>query len=169
MSVATDQRLDPVVDLLVERLLLTDGVAAAKFGTGSPVDDPTREEQLLDQVRTQAGTVGVDPDVAVAFMQDQIDASKLVQRGLITRWAAHPEEAPTEPIDLRQVRARLDRLTMDLLRELAAIGRRCDVPAGRVERFAAAVHGSTVERLDGLHRGALETAMRSIGGPGGSV
>ena len=61
---------------------------------------------LLDQVRTQAETARVVPGVAMAF-RDRIAASKIVQRGLLTRWRAHPEEAPTEPPDLRQIRERL--------------------------------------------------------------
>ena len=155
MSAPTDRQLDAVVGLVVERLLVTDGVAAAKFGSGSSVDDPEREERLLDQVRAQSGAAGVDPDLAVAFMRDQITASKVVQRGLLTRWAAWPDEAPTASPDLRTVRERLDRLTTDLLRELAAVGRIEQLAAGDIP---------AVERLDELHRTALDAAMRSVGG-----
>lgn len=67
-------------------------MAASKFGTGSPIDDPAREQQVLGQVRDQATALGLDPEVAAVFFRDQITASKVVQRGLFDRWTAHPRE-----------------------------------------------------------------------------
>ncbi|MEU0790692.1 chorismate mutase [Amycolatopsis sp. NPDC005961] len=156
-------RLGPLTDLVVERLRVGDDVAAAKFGTDSPIDDPAREEQVLNQVRAQAGAIGLDPDAAAAFFRDQITASKVVQRGLFARWTAHPDEAPTTRPDLGQIRARLDRLTTDLLARLAST---VDI---RAERIPCAVQlvlatGSAVvlDRLDALHRRALGTAVHSV-------
>src|SRR4051812_32113474 len=54
--------LGPLVDRLVDRLEVADDVAAAKFGTDRPIDDPVRERQLLDQVRADAGELGLNPD-----------------------------------------------------------------------------------------------------------
>ncbi|WP_235882285.1 gamma subclass chorismate mutase AroQ [Streptomyces apricus] len=108
-------RLIPLTDLVIERLQVSDDVAASKYGTDSPIEDPAREEQVLEQVRTQAVATGVDPDAAVAFFRDQITASKVVQKGLFARWSAHPQEAPTTRPDLGLIRERLDRLTTALL------------------------------------------------------
>ncbi len=88
-------RLGPLTDLVVERLQVSDDVAASKFGTGAPIDDPAREQQVLDQVRAQAGALGLDQDAAAAFFRDQITVSKVVQRGLFDRWTAHPDQAPS--------------------------------------------------------------------------
>lgn len=114
----TSGRLGALTDLVVERLRVSDDVAAAKFGTGSPIDDPAREQQVLDQVRQQAVALGLDPEQAAAFFRDQITASKVVQRGLFARWTVHPDETPTTRPDLGEIRTRLDRLTTDLLSEL---------------------------------------------------
>lgn len=57
----------PLTDLAIDRLLVGDQVAAAKFGTGRPIDDPVREQQLLSQVRQAAGALGIDQAVAVRF------------------------------------------------------------------------------------------------------
>jgi len=151
--------------LVVERLLVTDGVAASKFRTGAPVDDPAREARVLEQVRTEADAVGADPDVAVAFFRNQIAASKVVQQGLLARWSEHPDAAPATRPDLDQVRERLDRLTTGLLRELAAVSRLHEDPGVRAARLARAGR-SHAARLDPLHRRALGAATRTgCGGP----
>jgi chorismate mutase len=156
-------RLGQLTDLVIQRLHVSDDVAASKFGTSSPVDDPTREQQVLEQVRNQAGDLGLDPVSATAFFQDQITASKVVQKGLFARWAAHPEEAPTTRPDLGQIRTRLDQLTADLLRELKATVRLRDEPTTcTVQLAVAAGSGAVLERLNALHRQALTGAVHSV-------
>lgn len=156
-------RLGQLTDLVIQRLRVSDDVAASKFGTGSPIDDPAREQQVLEQVRNQAGGLGLDPVSATAFFQDQITASKVVQKGLFARWAAHPEEAPTTRPDLGQIRTRLDQLTADLLRELKATVRLRDEPTTcTVQLAVAAGSGAVLERLDALHRQALTGAVHSV-------
>ncbi|GAB3561420.1 hypothetical protein GCM10027445_00140 [Amycolatopsis endophytica] len=156
-------RLGTLTDLVVERLRVSDDVAASKFGTNSPIDDPAREQQVLDQVRQQAGTLGLDPESAAAFFRDQITASKVVQSGLFARWTARPDEAPTTRPDLGQIRTRLDRLTTELLGQLKATQ---EVRGSRVPctvQLALATGSATVlERLDALHRHALDTAVHSV-------
>ncbi|MBB4684386.1 chorismate mutase [Amycolatopsis jiangsuensis] len=156
-------RLGSLTDLVVERLRVGDDVAAAKFGTDSPIDDPAREEQVLNQVREQAGAIGLDPDAAAAFFRDQITASKVVQRGLFDRWTTHPDQAPTTRPDLGQIRARLDQLTAELLAHLKTT---MDVRADRIPctvQLALATGSAIVlDRLDALHRQALGTAVHSV-------
>ena len=156
-------RLGALTDLVVERLRVSDDVAAAKFGTGSPIDDPAREQQVLDQVRAQAGSLGLDPEQAAAFFRDQITASKVVQRGLFTRWTNHPDEAPTTRPDLGEIRTRLDRLTTELLGELKATA---DVRAQQtpctVQLAVATGSAVVLDRLDALHRQALGAGVLSV-------
>ncbi|MEU6390431.1 chorismate mutase [Streptomyces sp. NPDC046939] len=157
--------LGPLTDLVIERLRVSDDVAASKYGTDSPIEDPVREEQVLAQVRRKAEAAGVDPGAATAFFRDQITASKSVQRGLFERWAAHPEEAPTERPDLARIRERLDGLTTALLRELKETERVRERPVTCAVRLAlAGGSGAAREHLDGLHRQALRTATGSVCG-----
>ena len=158
-------RLGPLVDLVVERLQVSDDVAAAKFGTTSPIDDPAREQQVLDQVRKQAAALGLAPEAAAVFFRDQITASKVVQRGLFARWTAHPDQAPTTRPDLGQIRVRLDRLTTELLQQLKSTVdiRRASWPC-TVQLAVAAGSATVLDRLDGLHRRALGTAVQSVCG-----
>ncbi|MCS7476795.1 chorismate mutase [Umezawaea endophytica] len=156
-------RLGPLTDLAVERLRVGDDVAAAKFGTGAPIDDPAREQQVLDQVRRQAVALGLSPDAAAAFFRDQITASKVVQRGLFARWTAHPGEAPTTRPDLGTIRARLDRLTTALLQQLSTtVDVRAEPTSCPVQLALAAGSAVVLESLDTLHRRALGSAVRSV-------
>lgn len=155
--------LEPLTGLVIERLLVSDDVAASKFGTDSPIDDPAREAQVLEQVRQQAEATGVNSDAAVAFFRDQITASKDVQRGLFARWTTHPGEAPATRPDLGQIRTRLDLLTTSLLAELRNTAHlRAQPVACAVQLALADVTGAARERLDSLHRQALRTATASV-------
>ncbi|MEV0065329.1 chorismate mutase [Amycolatopsis sp. NPDC050768] len=156
-------RLGPLADLVVERLRVGDRVAASKFGTDKPIDDPAREEQELAAVRTRAFALGLDPERTAAFFSDQITASKVVQRGLFDRWTAHPEQAPTTRRDLTEIRAELDELTTSLLTELVATNDVRDHGAPcRVDVLEAQTSADVVDHLDELHRTALRTALQSL-------
>jgi chorismate mutase len=156
-------RLGSLTDLVIQRLLISDQVAASKFGTDSAIDDPAREQQELDAVRQQASALGLDPDATVAFFQDQITASKEVQKGLFARWTARPEQAPTTRPDLTQIRTQLDRLTTQLLQELKTTRQLRSTALGcTVQLTLATRSGSILDRLDALHRQALNTATQSV-------
>lgn len=153
-------RLGPLTDLVIQRLLISDQVAAAKFGTGQPIDDPTREQQELAAIRQSAATLGIDPDAAVNFFQQQITASKIVQQGLFDRWTAHPDQAPTTRPDLTQIRNELDQLTTELLQQLVSQQDVLSSGLGcQVDLTVAAVTGQAFNHLDALHRQALAVAL----------
>ncbi|MET7787474.1 chorismate mutase [Streptomyces sp900116325] len=155
--------LGPLTDLVIQRIRVSDDVAASKFGTDSPIEDPVREAQVLEQVRTQAEAAGVNPDAAAAFFQDQITASKAVQKGLFARWTAHPEEAPTMRPDLGPIREQLDQLTTALLQELKHTQAWREKPVACTVQLALATgSGAVLERLDTLDRQALRTATHSV-------
>ncbi|GAB2965008.1 gamma subclass chorismate mutase AroQ [Amycolatopsis acidiphila] len=154
--------LGPLVDLAIQRLFVSDQVAAAKFGTTQPIDDPAREQQELNEVRHAATELGIDPEATAAFFADQIAASKVVQKGLFELWTARPELAPVSKPDLTQIREELDQLTTEILGQLVATDRLRQQPvACRVGLATAAVSGAAVNHLDRLHRQALAVAVRS--------
>ncbi|MFD7668347.1 chorismate mutase [Streptomyces sp. NPDC059788] len=158
------EALRPLAALSARRLATADLVAAAKWGTGSPVDDPVREQQVLDAVARQAAELGTDPRRAARIFRDQIEANKLVQRGLHRRWDAYPAQAPVERPDLGEVRKEINRVNDALVRAIAASGEarassRC-VPslAGAAARVRHDRH------LDALHTVALARSVRSVCG-----
>ncbi|MFE0130581.1 chorismate mutase, partial [Streptomyces sp. NPDC059037] len=82
--------LRPLAGLSAQRLATADLVAAAKYGTDSPIDDPAREKQVLDDVARQARDVGADPEVTVRIFRDQIEANKVGGRAPGQRWGGRP-------------------------------------------------------------------------------
>ncbi|MEU5001961.1 chorismate mutase [Streptomyces sp. NPDC021622] len=154
--------LHPLADLSAQRLATADLVAAAKYGTDSPIDDPAREKQVLDDVARQAREVGADPEVTVRIFRDQIEANKVVQRALHHRWDADPSQAPTERPDLAEVRKEINRVNGELVRAIAASPSARTAPYCGGLLTAAAVHVRHDRHLDALHTAALERALRSV-------
>ncbi len=155
--------LTPLTDLFAERLLVADKVAAAKYGTDKPIDDPVREQQILDGVAARATGLGLDPAAVQAVFRDQIEANKLVQRGLYARWDAHPDERPTERPDLvKEVRPQLDRITTELLDALKDTRRLRTSPSCTPRLGVAAVRSAYGHQLDALHVEGLLRALPSV-------
>ncbi|MFI5695523.1 gamma subclass chorismate mutase AroQ [Kribbella sp. NPDC051586] len=154
---------DGLTELMIQRIVIGDDVAASKYFSGKPVDDPVREQQILDSVRLSAVQLGIDPDSTAAFFRAQIEASKVVQRGLLAYWAAHPEKAPASGPDLNVIREKLDTLTTQLLAELVRVdhlrqtGLRCDISL-----VVSTASGEIRHHLDALHRQALRTASATV-------
>jgi chorismate mutase len=154
--------LRPVVELAAQRLATADLVAAAKWGTDSPIDDPAREQQVLDNVAAQARQLGADPDEIRVIFRDQIEANKIVQRGLFQHWTDHPDQAPTTKPDLSVVRQEINRVTGALVEALATTDDERAASACRPELLLAALQVHHEDHLDALHTRALAHALRSV-------
>jgi chorismate mutase len=142
-----------LAQLAVQRVLLGDRVAAAKFGTGEPIEDPVRERELLESVNRLSAVAGIDPALSGRFFADQFEANKVVQRGLYELWTAHPDRRPLRRPDLAtEVRPQLDRITTQMIAQLAVtVARRC---TRHPEPDTA--------NLDALHIRAVWVALRSL-------
>lgn len=155
---------DALVGVAYDRLATADTVAASKWSSHGAVEDPAREQAVLDAAATGAARRGLDPAVVAAVFRDQIQASKVVQYGLLEDWTAEPAHAPGAAPDLASIRPVLDGVTPRLLDALAATtaARRdgtCPAQVATADDRAAAEHG-----LDAVHRRGLERALRSICG-----
>ncbi|UOX86157.1 chorismate mutase [Amycolatopsis sp. FBCC-B4732] len=147
-----------LTDLAAQRVEIADQVAAAKYGTPSPIDDPVREQQIYDSVSARAPGLGLAPADAVRFFRAQIEANKVVQRGLYTRWDAHPAEVPSPRPDLAVIRPVIDRLNTGLLTELAATSAVRAAHSCPARQLVAAGVTDVVHHFDALHTRALGTA-----------
>jgi chorismate mutase len=156
--------LRPLAVLSAQRLATGDLVAAAKWGTGSPVDDPAREQQVLDAVARQAAELGTDPRRVARIFRDQIEASKTVQRGLHRRWHADPAQAPAERPDLGEVRKEINRINDALVRAVAGSEEARSAPLCGPRLAGAAVRVRHERHLDALHTVALARSVRSVCG-----
>ncbi|MFB4426804.1 chorismate mutase [Streptomyces sp. QL37] len=154
--------LRSLADLSARRLGTAVAVAAAKWGTGGPVDDPAREQQVLDAAARRARAAGADPVTTVKIFRDQIEANKQVQRALHSRWQANPEEVPGETPDLSVVREKINRLNLALVRVIAVSAAPREASSCRAGLAVAAVRVRHDRRLDRVHAAALARALRSV-------
>ncbi|GGZ44983.1 chorismate mutase [Streptomyces inusitatus] len=155
-------QLHPIASLSADRLATADLVAAAKWGTGSPIDDPARERIVLDTVREQAEDAGADPEATVRIFRDQIEANKLVQRGLHSLWTADPAKAPVERPDLAEVRKEINRVNGELVRAIAGSATARSAPYCRGVLALSALQVHHDKGLDRLHARALARAVPSV-------
>jgi len=110
------EHIDRLLNLMQQRLALAPTVAQVKWNNHLPVDDPVREQQLLDAIPPLPG---VDPERARSFLQAQFEASKSVQLQCRQNWVGqHSGSFPQAP-SLGEIRPQLDKITSEMLQALA--------------------------------------------------
>jgi len=119
-SAADAARIDHLLTLIDQRLAVAPMVAKAKWNSGGAINDPPREQLILDAVTAEAK--GLDAVLVRRFFQAQFDASKALQLGLHAQWrrqgAGRFDDAPDLGRDVRPV---LDKLTPQLIAALGKI------------------------------------------------
>jgi len=114
-------RMEPLRSLMDQRLALMPDVARHKWNTGGAIDDLPREQKIIEALGAQAQLLGVPGKWAEQFFRAQIEGAKQVQRAHFARWQQSGAGKFADVPDLVTViRPRLDALTPQLLRELAA-------------------------------------------------
>ncbi|MFI6066649.1 gamma subclass chorismate mutase AroQ [Micromonospora sp. NPDC051227] len=152
-----DEQESLLTALAAERLALGDKVAAAKYGSTTPINDEAREERLLADVVARSREIGLDPLLSRRFFRAQIEANKVLQRRLYAVWSDHPELRPRCRPNLEsEVRPQLDVITRQMLLRLKALE--------SARKAAHRVDGTLHESLRGLHEEALRIAFRRIRG-----
>ena len=112
--------LQPLLKTMNERLNISDRVALTKWDSRKPILDSAREAQVIANARKQAATRKLDPDEFAQLIAAQIEASKLVQYGLLAQWQAAGKAPDVPRPDLtREVRPQLDELQTRLLQHYA--------------------------------------------------
>jgi chorismate mutase len=157
--------LDAIVALIAKRLALAADVAAAKFIGGGQVDDPAREEQILDWVadRLPGGSVGRETEIS--FFHDQIAANKVIQRGLHSHWRVNPGDSPRHWRGLSgEIRPRLDvinRHMLLLLPDVACLSSD-QLTAVNDQLDATLAANPALRQLGDIRREAARIAVRSL-------
>jgi chorismate mutase len=164
-SIASDVQLDALVDLVVERLSLARDVAATKYGSGGPIDDPIREQQMLQSAGCALNVSALSHRMGMQFFRDQIEANKVVQRGLYHRWHRHPEEIPAANPDLAaEVRPKLDRVTAQIIQQFRRMDEAPCFKQGDIADLIDRRYSADMpeRQLPGLHRHSAAFALRSL-------
>ena len=102
--------LQALVDAAAQRLQTADPVAASKFRTGGQVDDPQREQQVIDAVTADAALAHIDAGYVHDVFRNQIDATDSLEHSRFAQWKLDPASAPASGPDLSASRATIDTL-----------------------------------------------------------
>ena len=139
VATASAVNLEPLRSLIDQRLALMPDVARHKWNTHGAIDDLAREQKLIESLKAQAQLLGIPGPWAERFFRAQIEGAKQVQRAHFARWEQSGAGTFADVPDLINVlRPRLDALTPQLLRELAAAWPALADPAQH-ERIGAAM------------------------------
>jgi cyclohexadienyl dehydratase len=134
--------VDEVLRLADERMSLMPGVAAAKWRTLSPVSDPERERVVTTRAVDVARSMGLSSEGVQRLFDVQIRAARESQERLHETWRARGFDfsAPI-PNLAKDIRPKLDRITVDFLRALY-------LAAPETERTDfATVYAASIDRL----------------------
>jgi chorismate mutase-like protein len=115
----TDASLVTLSDLIERRLALMEEVSRAKWNNGSAIEDPEREQKVLQDVESKAKQVGLPSQWVQHFFRLQIEAAKLVQYQLFSQWRSSDQTSFSKTMDLNsQIRPQLDQITAAILAAL---------------------------------------------------
>lgn len=109
----------PLVDAAAQRLQTADPVAAYKFHQGEQIDDPQREQQVIDAVTADAAAQHLDPAYVHDVFRNQIDATVSLEHSRFAQWKLDPGAAPATVPDLAASRVTIDALNHTMVNEIA--------------------------------------------------
>src|SRR5215470_7495281 len=112
-------QLERLVETPARRILIAEQVALAKWDSGAPVEDASREDHVIVSVTKAAQSRGLDPTSVSNFFRAQIEANKLVQYSLLAEWRRTGKAPDHTPVDLAStIRPELDEVDKALIAEL---------------------------------------------------
>jgi chorismate mutase len=150
-----------LVDAAAQRLLTADPVAAVKFKTGGAVDDPRREQQVIDSVTAAGADTHIDTSYVENVFRNQIDATNAIEHARFADWKLDPSSVPATVPDLSASRATIDRLNQTIVNEIAAHWDSLHAAGCGSELDNATSAIVFVRHLDDLYRRALTYATHS--------
>ena len=119
---AVEERLNPLVTLMIQRLQLSREVAWSKCQAGIPVADPVREARILTDLKVAGRQEGLTSEEVTRLFIPQIAASRRYQEELIAGWRSGIDVPKIKPLDLAaEIRPRLDKLNREMLRQWEAV------------------------------------------------
>lgn len=153
--------LQPLVDAAAQRLQTADPVAAVKLRTGGQIEDPQREQQVIDAVTADASARQIDPAYVRDVFRNQIDATVAIEHSLIGQWKLDPAAAPATAPDLAASRTTIDRLNHTMVDEIAGQWPTLHGPSCAADLTSAVEAVAAARGLDALYRRALDYATQS--------
>lgn len=106
---------------MVDRLAAMPDVARHKWNIGAPVEDPVREQVVIEAAVREGEERGLAAETLRLAVAAQIEAAKTIQASLIGRWTEEQAGAFRDVPDLAAVlRPRIQEATQALVARFAA-------------------------------------------------
>jgi chorismate mutase len=157
-AASVDDRLNPLVTLMIQRLQLSREVAWYKCRVGIPVADPAREARMLTDLKASGLKEGLSSSEVSRLFVPQIAASRRFQEELIAGWRSGVGVPTMKPIDLAtEIRPRLDRINHGMLSQWALV---CRSPFDWADREEAL----RMLQLHGIPAEVARIAVSPLGG-----
>jgi chorismate mutase len=141
-------------------------VAAVKFIDETRIDDPLREKEILDWAANGSTGGSLGRETAVAFFQDQIAASKILQRGLHNYWRASPDDFPGRRRHLtEEIRPQLNTINKHMMLLLLSVSHlsRDQLTASSHLLHVKLADNLYLRQLGDIRHEAACAALRSLG------
>jgi len=117
-----DADLNLLLERLRDRLSLMPDVARYKWEHDRPIEDPEREESLIDHFVREAQARGLDADWSRHVIVAQITAARRVQQDCFERWRLSAPDESDPVLDLQtKLRPRIEQVTNQLLEILVRL------------------------------------------------
>jgi chorismate mutase len=158
-AAANSGPLTRLVDEAAQRLLIADAVAAGKYVTGGAVDDPAREQQVIDAVTAYASAQHIDANFVSDAFRNQIDATDSLEHSRFAAWKIDPGSAPKSAPDLSTTRDTINTLNQAIVDEMAAQWNALQAPTCPADLDDAKVAAIALHHLDPLYQHALDYAV----------
>jgi chorismate mutase len=154
-----------LVDAAAQRLQTAEPIAAIKWKTNAPVEDPPRVQQVLAGVAADATAHHIDPGYVDRVFTDQINATDAIEYTRFAQWKLDPPSAPVAPPDLSASRSVIDGVNRAMVDKMALHWDLLHSPecAGGVDNAKSEV--VSARQLDTLYQQALSFATRSYCSP----
>jgi chorismate mutase len=155
---APSSALIPLVDDAAARLQTADPVAASKYRIGGAVDDPDRENQVIDAVTADADARHLDTGYVHDVFRDQIDATDSVEHSRFAQWKIDPGHAPTSAPELSASRDTIDALNRAMVGDIATLWAALHAPSCPTELRHALTAVTASRHLDEVFQQTLAYA-----------
>ncbi|WP_187290209.1 chorismate mutase [Terriglobus saanensis] len=155
-------RLQPLVEASAQRLALADQVALAKWDSGMPIEDATREASVIAGAVKSGESKDLDSVSVANFFKAQIESNKIVQYGLLAKWRRSGGAPKHAPIDLvATIRPQLDWIQIALVTALAETKAMRSDPACKddVAKAVGKYLALHKRNADALHAIALDRSL----------
>lgn len=150
-----------LLDAAAQRLQTADPIAAVKFTSGAPLDDPVREQQVIDTVTTTAEEKGIDAEYVKDVFRNEIDATNAIEHARFADWKLDPGAAPVPSSDLAASRATIDQLNQTMVDEIVDHWDLLHSPSCGNELDKARIAVTAARQFDALFQRALTYASGS--------